>query len=541
MAMFFKVPRCIFVPAFAVLLVQCAPKVTTVPAVESVPQRPVRILRGDTLIYQIAFADDRERGRFGDAFGRFITEQQFLFERYDSAGVLSVFRILPSKNDGGSVPEYHVPAVPLRNETPAAPDTAPPPCGGSLRLYYPRGSIDYPLTALVGAHPFRSDDSSMAGYFTVANSSPAAVTLKLARKTVNGAGRTLSAFDIIELWTRYIRGHPAEGLASFRFCDGITKFLSGQEAIVLGLSASDNSTVRIRLGTSDPQALDRLRSMRTLPAAFKLGSYTLSALRENDAVLSANRAAAAEKPFVNELTIRCGGDPNPLLSFSLGRYDAAMLWSAQDIDYSRRNLLKNSSCSLVGRDRYFVACNLEDSLARDFIRSAVSGQVLLGNFIKAEGASIPAVESDSAALPSLPQAAAAVPKPAAKDPLTILFRKDDAISKIIAERLLAAVTHAGVPGELLADNEQSYEAALVGRGYTCAVGWVPETVLFDISEKLRLAALFFNDEPDEVKRIRENREIPLFSIDWYLLAKSKVGLYKGKISGLYIKQESREK
>jgi len=536
MAKLFTVPRCFFVSVFAVLLIQCAPKVTTVPAVESVPQRPVRILRGDTLVYQISFSDDRERGRFGEAFGRFITEQQFLFERYDSGGVLTVFKILPSKNNGEPVPEYHGSAVPVGNEgTAAAPDTAPPARGGSLRLYYPRGSIDCPLAALVDAYPFRGEDSQ-SGYFTVANSSPAAVTLKLAKKTVNGAGTTLSALDIIELWTRYVREHPAEGLATFRFCDGITKFLKGQEAIVLGLSASDNSTVRIRLGASDPQALDRLRSMRTLPAPFKLGCYLLTAIRENDAVLSANRAAAAEKPFVNELTVRCGGDPNPLLSFSLGRYDGVLLWSAQDIDYSRRNLLKNSSCSLIGRDRYFVACGaFQDSAVRAFIRSAISGRELLGNFVKAEGALITAIETDS----SQPQALNTASKPAAKEPVTILFRKDDAISKIVAERLLAAVTRAGVQGDLAAASEKSYEAALVGRSYTCAVGWVPETVLSDKSEKLRLAAIFFNDEPDEEKRIRENREIPLFSIDWYLLAKNKVGLYKGKLSGIYVKQENK--
>jgi len=513
---------------FTALCIQCAPGVTTVPVIESIPQRPVRILHGDTLVYQISFADTGERGRFGETFDRFLTDQRFSADRYDSAGVLTVFRILPQKNGAGAVPEYQAPAA-------TATDTAPPAGGGSLRLYYPRGLIDYPVASLVDATPLGST-SSDSGYFTVSNSSLAAVTLKLAPKTVNAAGRTLNALDVIELWTRWIKERPAEGLAMFRFCDGIMKYLRGEEAIVLGFSAQDKSSLRLKLAPQDPQALERLRSSRLLPAPFKLGSYALTVLRGNDAVLSPNPAAAGNKPLVNELTVRCGGDANPLLSFSLGRYDAVMLWSARDIEYGRRTLMKNSTCSLVGRDRYFVACALEDPAARAFIRSALSGRELLGNFVKAEGALITAVETDSALEPPLPQAAAA-PQAPAGGPMAILFRKDDAVSKIIAERLLAAVGRAGMQGTLAASGPRDYEEALVNRSYACAIGWAPETVVIDNSEKLRLASIFFNDEPDEEKRLRENREIPLFSIDWYLLAKNKVGLYKGKLNGIYVKQE----
>jgi hypothetical protein len=214
-----------------------------------------------------------------------------------------------------------------------------------------------------------------------------------------------------------------------------------------------------------------------------------------------------------------------------------LLWSAPDIEYGRRTLMKNSTCSLVGRDRYFVACALEDPAARALVRSALSGRELLGNSVKAEGAPIIAVESDSAPQPA--EAAASAPRPPAGGPVTILFRNDDPVSKIIAERLLATLARAGAQGSLAGGDERRYEEALVSRSYACAVGWAPETVIFDKSEKLRLASIFFNDEPDEEKRLRENREIPLFSIDWYLLAKNKVGLYNGKLSGIHVKQENR--
>ena len=526
----------------ALLLVRCTPPITTKPAVVPIPGQPIRIIRGDTLVYQIAFPDTSEQNRFSDAFGRFLREQNFSVERFDSAGVYTFFRILPSVKSA----MLPVPAALHEVFGPVSPDTGlpvTPVSGGSLRLFYPRGSIDYPCAALVDAYPFSeiSGSDSIAGYFTVVNSSSSAVTLKLARKITNSAGKIMNVLDIIELWTRHIREHPAEGLAIFRFCDGLAEYLQGQEAIVRGFSAIDNNTLRIRLSAPDPQALERLQSPRTLPAIFRLGSYVVTTNRGDDRILSANPAAAGNGALVNEVTIRCGGDQNPLLSFSLGRYDGVMLWSASDIDYGRRNLLKNGSCSLVGRDRYFIACALQDSGARAFIRSLVSGQELLRNFVKAEGSAISALESDTLQPPPVSTVPALV---SAHEPLSILFRKDDAVSKIIAEKLLAAVTHAGLTGALTASVEKSYEAALVSRNYGCAVAWVSEGLLKGLpngrpSEKLRIASIFFNNEPDESRRLLGNWEIPLFSIDWYLLAKNKVGLYKGKLSGIYVKQETK--
>lgn len=532
----------IFILVSALLLIRCTPPVTTKPAVEPIPGQPIRLIRGDTLVYQIAFPDTLERNRFSDAFGRFLREQNFSVERFDSAGVYAFFKILPSVKPA-MLPE---PAGSQEAVGPVPPDTVlsgTPSPGGSLRLFYPRGSIDYPCATLVDAYPFgeiTGSDSSV-GYFTVVNSSASAVTLKLARKITNSTGKIMNVLDFIELWTRHIREHPAEGLAIFRFCDGLAEYLHGQEAIVRGFSAIDNSTLRIRLSTPDPQALERLQSPRTLPAIFGLGSYFVKTNHREGAAPGKDRvlSAAGNGAFVNEVTIRCGGDQNPLLSFSLGRYDAVFLWSASDIDYGRRNLLKNGSCSLVGRDRYFIACALQDSVARACIRTLVSGQELLRNFVKAEGSAIGALESDTFALPAQPPVSTAPASP--REPLTILFRKDDAVSKIIAEKLLAAVTHAGLTGTLTASDEKSYETALVSRSYGCAVAWVPEGLIFSRpSEKLRLASIFFNDETDEFKRLRENREIPLFSIDWYLLAKSKVGLYKGSLHGIYVKQENRQ-
>ncbi len=50
--------------------------------------------------------------------------------------------------------------------------------------------------------------------------------------------------------------------------------------------------------------------------------------------------------------------------------------------------------------------------------------------------------------------------------------------------------------------------------------------------------MFFNDAANESMRLSENLEIPLFSVNWSLLATAKVGLWNGKIAGIYVKPDS---
>jgi hypothetical protein len=536
----------------ALLFVTCTPTVTVKkPVIETVPERPITIIHSDTLVYQIAFSDQAERERFIYSFNRFLKESSFLAERYDSAGVFTMLRILPStgqsaepKGEGLDLAKAFFDTITpgtVTQEPPSAePEEPRPPSGGSVRIYTPRATLDYPLAALVDAYPFTEGvgDDSLPGYFKVASAGPTFLTLRLVGKVTNGNGKTMGVLDFIDSWTRYIRERPAEGRALFYGCQGIEEFTGGREAVVRGFIAVDNTTIQIKLSKPDPAALERLRTSRTLPQSFGLGRYAVKLARDNEDVLVPNPAAAGEKPFLNEALVRRGGDANPILSFSLGRYDAMLIWSAADLDYARRNLLKNGTCSLVGRDRYFIAVQLDDAATRAALRSSLSTSELLNKFVKAEGRLIGAVASDSLAGNGAEKKAPASSAPPA-EPVRIFYCKDDPVSKIIAERLLASVTQSGIKSLLLPSDRKSYESALAGQTPGCYVAWAPETVLTGKSEQLRIAVMFFGGETDESRRMEADREIPLFSIDWYLLAKEKVGLFKGMAGGIYVKQESR--
>jgi hypothetical protein len=537
---------------FIVAFFGCNPPVVVKqPVVETVPERPIVIIHGDTLVYKIAFADSAERERFIYSFNRFLKETSFLAERFDSAGIYTVLHIAPAGAGQafapgtlntaatGQVLDTSTGFGSLFQEAAISPeDTVMPPLGGAIRLYTPRAFLDYPLSALVEAYPFseRIGNDSLNGYLRVTDISAASFTLQLAQKITSGTGKTMTVLDLVDGWTRYTRERPGEGFSLFPLCQGIADFIKGREAVVRGFVAVDNATIKIKLAKPDPVALDRLRTGRTLPAAFGLGRYAVKQTREGEDVLAPNRSAVGPKPFVNELLVRRGGDPNPMVSFSLGRYDAVLLWNAPDLDYARRNVLKNGTCGLVGRDRYFIAVLLDDQALRAAVRSSLSIAELMNKFVKPEGALIAAIESDSIAGAAM-ERGAALEMSEQVDPVRVLYVKDDPASKIIAERLLSSVTQKGLKAMLMPADRHAYEAALVDKTPGCYVGWTPETVLTDTSEKLRFETLYWNGDRDEAQRIATDREIPLFSVDWYLLAKDKVGLHKGRLGGIYVKKE----
>jgi hypothetical protein len=508
---------------------------------------PRSVAWDDSLQDRIIFADKDTRNRFENTINRFCTEQNLSLEHRDSAGQ-QVFLIASAGCGEARLPQgspmttsMGKSVTSLTVKPSAVADSGHVPAGGSLRLYYPRSTLEYPFSGLLDQYPFseKIGPDSFQGCFDVQGVTPLSITLKTSGKIINADGKALNPLDIIDKWTRFIRDHPAEGLSLFRSCDGIMDFISGREAIVRGFLPIDNTTIRIKLGNPDTQALERLRTCRALPPSLRVSPYVFKTFQESDDTLVSNCRTAGIHPSVNFAVIKRGGDGNPLLSFSLGRYDAVALWSVPDLDYARRTFLKNGvTCSPIGSDRYFIVCRFQDSSERAFMRSLVTPFSLLKDVVKAEGVPIAAIENDSLTPMPPPQAPMdAQHSPTTLSPIKIWYRADDGISNIIADKLLAACVQAGVSGKIIPLKPKDYESMLVSGDEGCVVAWVGESVLTCRSEKLRLSTMFFNDIADETVRLSQNREVSLFSIDWFLLARAKVGLWNGKISGMFVKPD----
>ncbi|MBN1306949.1 MAG: hypothetical protein JXA18_03465 [Chitinispirillaceae bacterium] len=550
------------------LLLSCTPQPAVRQGVTSEKRPPVSELPLDTLSYTISFPDKTLRDNFVESFRLFLNRYPFAELRDDSIAGQVLVRLAP-------VASFKEPSTPLSAMEPGSfsgstiepdpgklsagsfgldttgapgalpsPDTIVPLFGGKMRLHTPRAGIDGTLLPLVAVDPFLPPDSVSAPLLTVVNISAKKITLQLGGRIVDGAGGLVSALDLIEAWTGYVKIHPAEGWALFRHVEGIREFIAGREAVIRGLGAVDQKTCYLRLSQPDSFAVERIRTARLSGNIYtKWGAYYPKRITKEELMLAPNLKSNIRRAFLDTLIITAAEDKNPILSFSLKKYDALLLTSSSDISYARTTLEKQASLQAVSRDRYFIACVSEDENVRRYLASLVKPAEVLSNIVKAEGNPIAAIETDTGF--SAAEPAAAPPTPAVGHQFRILFRKDDRVSCTVAEKLLADLSGRGIRGALAAAAVTEYERALVERGYDCAIGWVPDRIRSDPSERLRLAAVWFADETAENKRIAECREIPLFSIERYLLMRKPAGLYRGAIEGIFasskpIEQPSKE-
>jgi hypothetical protein len=526
----------------ALLLSSCQKQITKQTITLTQGHDIVKLEKGDTVSYAVSFQDSLDRKRFSTSFEKMLKEYPF---KRDTLVQNRYFRLqLASSAPPPPCPEARpVVADTLLRESPAPAakeEKIEPHVGGTITLYTQRGFVDQNMSALVSCYPFNSDACQVtrgretAGYFEVKNVSDREITLVLGDKVANSAGKALSSFDCVNAWTAFVKKHPAEGMALFRNVKGMAGFIRGQEAIITGFGVMDQKTVVLRFESADPLALARLCTPRVLPPLFRMGPYTVKSDNGAAVVLSPNARCPGGKAYLSSCVLRLGKDSNPILSYSVGNYDIMSLFSLKDIDYARRKALEQSNLIVFAEDRYFLSCALDSRDLRQAVRKSIDARDLFVNFVKAEGGVIPAVETDSAApaaMPPAPQQLMQQPQPC-----SVLFRSDDPVSAIAAEKIVADLTRAGIQCVLKAAAQEEYEVSLVSRDYGIAVGWVPKSATFDQSERLRLASMWFNGATDEQARIAECREIPLFWVKEYLLCKKKIAFAGDVLEGIFIRE-----
>ncbi|MBN1601263.1 MAG: hypothetical protein JW915_06620 [Chitinispirillaceae bacterium] len=511
------------------------------------------IKKGDTTTYSIEFYNQSEKSRFLHSFKEFMNTYPFSAMAADSTYSLIRIKILHDEAmpQGDSITSVQrgfffednidggieladnelLPATDSVMQFPFSPwDTIVPPLGGVLRLYSPRAAFDQtilPLVLLKGDTVF-SDTS----YFSLADTSPVKVTIRLKDRIVNGRKRAISALDLIQQWTSFVKENPAQGQAMFRGVQGLIDFINGREALIRGFNAPDQRTVQLRYDTPQQHAVERLKTPLIMVPKLLLGNYYEGMVSGETVLLPNTETFGTRKAFLDKIILKTGGDPNPVLSFSLNKYDALLLNALNDINYVRSTLSMKADLYKVGSDRYFISCRIPDQQLRKMVRSIVNAELLLKNYLKVEGEVIKAVGSDTIVLENMP----VLPPQNTKGfgAVKILFRKDDQVSKSIAEKLMADCSAKGISAALDGRDPSGYERGLVSGEYDCAVGWVSHSVVSNNNEKLQLASMWFDNETDEMLRITGLREIPLFSVNTYLCCRKNVRLYRDELEGVYL-------
>ena len=257
--------------------------------------------------------------------------------------------------------------------------------------------------------------------------------------------------------------------------------------------------------------------------------------------LAPNPGYPLGKPYLNACEIKSGIDNNPFLSYSLHRYDMMTIFFQKDLDYARHLSPDKSNLSVFSEDRYFLSLAMPSVEVRQFINRMIDKKDMLDNYVKAEGSSLKYVESEDSSAgnpsPAPPSAKNQLTiAPTSATPISILFRNDDPVSTLIAEKLVADLSHAGLSCVLKSSSGEDYERALVRRDYGIAIGWAPQNITLDPSERLRLGTMWFNDEYKEQARIDSAQEIPLFSIKTYLLSSKKIFFTENGLAGIFVKE-----
>jgi hypothetical protein len=403
-----------------------------------------------------------------------------------------------------------------------------PVAGGKATIYLQRGFLDDAVIEMISMNPFGRDGAEL---FNVTDSTHRRLEFTLTQVIKRANGRKATALDFVELWSRHLKDRPAQGLALFRNVQGAEGYVSGKEPLVGGLSAADEQTIRIRLAKPDPLAFQRLRSPALIDGAFMLGPYYTSWSAADAVKLLPNpNSQFGDTAYLAECTVRLGNDPDAMTSFTQGRYAAMTLYTAADIETAKTELEGKAVLVRLPSDRYFLASKSANDQLRAFIRGAVSSMDLLKNIVKAEGEEIFCVTAHEGATGQIP---VRTPPPELPKPMKLIYRNDDPISTAIAEKLRADFTGAGLATDAIGGNAEAYERTLVSGRYDCAVGWAPEAVLNNLTEQLHFASMWFADETDAGVRLGEYREIPLFSVNNYMLLRDDTRLYRDRVGGMW--------
>jgi hypothetical protein len=510
----------------------------------------------DTLTYTITFPEQQKRQHFVDSFKTFIRQYPFVAFKGDSAAAQVVIRLLPAPPEG-TPPEslitidqtwFTESAIGKESgdslmadslvdstavDTVVIIDTIAPDIGGKKKLFCQRSGIDGTFLTLVTRDPFTAEDSVSQPLLAVKAVSPEKMTVTINGRIMDGTGRLISALDLIEAWKVYVKKHPAEGMALFRHVQGVKEFIQGREAVIRGFGAADQKTCYLRLDRPDPLAVRRITTERLCGSIYsKLGRYIPLKMNKKELTLVANLKTGRRMAYLDTLIFSVADDKNPILSFSLKKYDAITVTAKSDLSYARSTLKDKADLVQISEDRYFLSCPVQDDNFRRYLATRVNPADLLRRTVKVQGRVLRAIESDSTGVEPFTGKTAKNPDVGGKK-IRILYRKDDIVSRKIAEKLLADLSGSGMRCELTPAAITEYERALVEMTYDCAVGWTTGNVLDDSTEQLRLAAMWFQDERDESIRLGTAREIPLFTVERFLLMRKPAGLFHNKVENIY--------
>ncbi|MBN1983346.1 MAG: hypothetical protein JW795_17550 [Chitinivibrionales bacterium] len=553
----------------SLLLFSCSPQMSRSTIMETT-QTPITTIPGkDTTTYFIRLSTQDDAKLFLHKFNKFLKEYTFDTVYADTLNRVFFLHVITQRYpfdqqgvkegaSGNQRPLFFEESVELEKsqskeeaaQGSAVPSSAletaavpPPPVeitrGGSITIYSSRKSVEditagfyktIPIKLLTDNNSGQSQ-SDVDYYYLMRPVASRRIEVQCTDAVRNCQTKSaITAFDIIRGWSEYIRANPAEGSALFSHVQGINGFIKGEEAIIPGFRVVNDKTINITLDADDPHSLERLSTTRLLNQPNSLSRFVKIYDSREKVVLRSNACYPADSLLIDSLVL-VFEDKNPLVSFSLNKYDMCLLTGKKELDYAKRSLGSSASIIPFSEDRYFLAIQTPDKQMRQLLKKSINPTDILANAVRAEGSLITALETDDDAFFADSQTFAAG-SPASRE-LRLLYSTADPVSVTIAEKIFSGLSSAGITVMLIAAAGTEYQKLLVEKKYDCTIGWARRAVQTDKAEQLRLAAIWFNNERDESLRLSQLQEIPLFAVKRFALCKQYVQFYNGSFAGMY--------
>lgn len=330
-----------------------------------------------------------------------------------------------------------------------------------------------------------------------------------------------NSIDIIEFWTRFLTTYPAAGKAILGELNGLSEAANGSAKSIKGLSPSSMNAISLATSFNNKEITPA--DVLLLPAMSS--KYVETGTPDNT---SYEFSLSDAKPYAKKVSVNYSESVDPVISYSMKKSDAVVLYKKSNMaDIKRRS--SADAIEKIDQMNLFLAVN--SNLAED-LREQISSKatpIKLMQKLDVQGEVISRITKKDESIPYNFGGNVFAPS---ESKLKLIYPTNNPIAAEVAAALSYHLNQSGIGVELI-NTPGQYENALFSNSYDIALGAINESELQIKSIEDYIANYWFNGEKNEVSRITNFIEIPLFSVSIFLAMQDGVKIYKQNVKQIY--------
>lgn len=330
-----------------------------------------------------------------------------------------------------------------------------------------------------------------------------------------------NSIDIIEQWSKFLTKYPAAGKAIMGNIEGLAEAAKGNAMSIRGLTPSSMNAISITTsyshGDISPEKMLLMPGMSGLYCEGGNTSTTTYAI-----------AQAGSKPHAAKVTVSHHKNFDPVISYSMKKSDAVLVYKKSNINDIKRRSSANSVAK-IDNLLFFLSINsnLSEEL-REMISSKIAPLKIL-NQLDVEGETIERIENREESTP-YNFGGNVFTSPSGE--LRLIFPTDNPIASEAAASIAYNLNKEGIKVSLV-DSEGAYERGLYENNFDIALCAINETQLSIKGIESYIANYWFSGEKNETSRITSFKEVPLFSVSLFLAMQNDVSIFEKSVKQIY--------